>query len=106
MISPLAALIRYHEMKTVSDEASATPSRASDEFRLLQSIPADLQKKYLRISKRHGTTAVVTIERGVCMGCFVRQASAPSEVEEDIYECQNCNRLLYDPDVAYDFSAH
>jgi predicted nucleic acid-binding Zn-ribbon protein len=103
MIAPLAALIRYHELKT-EPAVGQSAARASEEFRLLQSIPNDLQKRYVRVAKRHQISAVVPFERGVCTGCHMRQPSVPQEVAEDVYECQNCARLLYDPDVAYDYS--
>ncbi|MBI1293137.1 hypothetical protein GC173_18170 [bacterium] len=103
MIAPLAALIRYHEMKC-GTEGSVSPSRASEEFRLLQSIPPELQKRYLRVQKRHSISAVVPVERGVCTGCHMRQPPMVTEVAEEVYECQHCSRLLYDPDVAYEHS--
>jgi hypothetical protein len=34
----------------------------------------------------------------------MRQPNSGNEIAEDIHECQNCGRLLYDPDVAYDYS--
>lgn len=103
MISPLAALIRYHELTTESP-SEGTPVRTSEEFRLLQSIPQDLQKRYLRVHKRYNASAVTTLERGICTGCHMRQPAAAPEVAEDVHECQSCGRLLYDPDVAFDYS--
>ena len=104
MIAPLAALIRYHEIYSEAPAAEETPFRLSEKTRLLQAMDQNLHRRYLKMHRRHGISTVVPMERGICTGCHMRQPSRPNLVEEDIYECQNCGRFLYDPDVAYEYN--
>jgi predicted nucleic acid-binding Zn-ribbon protein len=103
MISPLVALIRLNELES---DAAATPSpnRTAEAHRLTQAFSTETQHRYLRMRRRYGATAIVPVERGICMGCFMRQPAVPKEIEEDVYECQNCGRFLYEPEVAFDYS--
>jgi predicted nucleic acid-binding Zn-ribbon protein len=104
MISPLAALLRIHEIR-VSDANSSDDHHDHSEIpRLLQAINPALNMRYSKSYHRHGLSAVVAMERGICTGCHMRQPACTPVIETDIYECQNCNRLLYDPDVAYEYS--
>lgn len=102
MIAPLAALIRYHELKT--DNSEKTSYNKREEARLLASMSDDLKNRYEMAVRRYGAKAVVPLERGICRGCFMRQPAILPEIEEDVHACQNCGRLLYDPDVAYELS--
>lgn len=104
MIPPLAALVRFHELTLETSAQADAVSRLAEKNRLLTSMSPDLQKHYAKIQRRHGISAVVPMKRGVCTGCFVRQPARPVEVDEEVYECFQCNRLLYDPDVAYELS--
>jgi predicted nucleic acid-binding Zn-ribbon protein len=101
MIAPLAALLRYHELKTQGTAAALT---RREEARLLQSLTLDIQRRYSNLSKRFEASAVVPLERGICTGCYMRQPADLKEIGEDIHECQHCGRLLYDPDVAFELS--
>jgi hypothetical protein len=102
MIAPLAALLRYHDLQTEAGHAEISENQ--EVVRLKQAMSDGLYRKYLRTHRRHGLSAVVPSERGVCSGCHMRQPAGAPEIEEDISECQNCGRLLYDPDVAFDYS--
>ena len=95
MISPLAALLRIHEMDVEGEETS-------EKIRLQQSLSPALARKFAITRRRFGATAVVPMERGVCRGCYTRQPSLVPEIDEDVHECFNCGRLIYDPDIAYD----
>jgi predicted nucleic acid-binding Zn-ribbon protein len=99
MISPLAALLRLHEIET---EENQTASNEDNPERLIQAIEPRAMMKYRKMRNRYGTRAVVPVERGVCTGCHMRQPNMVQELDEEISECQNCGRLLYEPDAAYE----
>ncbi len=101
MIAPLAALLRLHEYCT---EGKKAPKRGAEVNRLRQSLSEELSERYDGLVEQHGAGAIAELDRGICTGCFMRQPDQTIQVEEDIYACQNCGRLLYDPDVAYDYS--
>jgi len=106
MIAPLAALLRYHELNT----AQALPaegvkaSHSAEASRLLQAMTPNLQRQYLKVAKRYGVTAIAPAERGVCTACSMRQPKGAVELDYEVTQCQNCGRLLYDPDAAYEYS--
>ena len=102
MIAPLAALLRLHELQT-SGEAES-PMGRREEARLLQPLSSALLEQYQNLQRRYGDSAIVPMERRICKGCYMRQPAIPEEVEEDVHVCQNCSRLLYDPDVAFGLS--
>lgn len=102
MIPPLAALLRYHENAHSGAEATSYERREST--RLLTALNARLQAKYNAATSRYGSGAVVEINRNTCTGCHMRLPANPRELAEDVYQCDHCGRLLYDPDAAYDLS--
>lgn len=101
MIAPLAALLRLHELHI---EGADINGRGAEINRLRQSMSDRLNERYEQLLSRHGHTAVAELERGICRGCFMRQPGQTVELEEDVYQCENCGRLLYDPDVAFELS--
>lgn len=104
MIHPLAALIRLHELNVAAPTGEAERTHANEQVRMLQAVSPSLHQRYLRIHARHGESAVVPREDGVCTGCHVRQPAAARPVEDAIFQCQNCHRLLYERDEAYELS--
>ena len=100
MISPLAALLRLHELNTEPPEDEA--KRRRHEQRLMVALPDRLQAHYETARRRYGLTAVVPLERGICRGCYVRQPSAPKSIEEGVFSCQSCGRVLYDQEAAFE----
>lgn len=89
-------------MRTEISEGKETHRR--EETRLLQSLSPDALRHYTNAERRYGISAVVPMAKQSCTGCHVRQPKMLAEVAEDVHECQNCGRLLYDPDVAYELS--
>lgn len=102
MISPLAALLRLHEINVSSPRPDGP--RSAEVQRLLLALTPELHQKYLNNYLRHGSMAVVPVERGACTGCYTRQPRQPYYVDDGVLECQHCGRLLYDRDEAYELS--
>ncbi|MCC5877198.1 MAG: hypothetical protein JJU11_13335 [Candidatus Sumerlaeia bacterium] len=96
MISPLAALLRLHEMVNEGEDSP-------EMVRVAQSLSPTLARKFEITRRRFGATAVVPMERGVCKGCYTCQPAMVPEIDDDVHECFNCGRLIYDPDIAYDY---
>ncbi len=103
MIAPLAALLRLHEMETGAENGTST-EKISNKDRLLQSLDEEMIEIYQKLALQYGVTAVTTVEKNSCMGCYMRQPSHKEELAEDIYRCHNCGRFLYEPDAAYELS--
>lgn len=101
MIAPLSALLRLHEFNC--GITSATLGNI-DRERLLAAVDPVVMARYERLLKRFGQSAVVPMERQVCSGCHMRQPAEPKHLDMDIYQCENCHRLLYDPDLACELS--
>ena len=100
MISPLAALVRLHELNVDPPKSKATRQR--QEERLLQALSSRLRAHYDHARARYGDSALVPLERNVCRGCYMRQPSVLNEIEEGISQCENCGRLNYDADLAFE----
>jgi predicted nucleic acid-binding Zn-ribbon protein len=100
MIPPLAALLRLHEHLSNPEN----PAKAAEIKRLRQSLSPILIRKYELANRRFGGGCVVPMERGICSGCYMMQPASLPEIDEDVHECTHCGRLLYDPDVAYEYS--
>lgn len=103
MISPLAALLRLHEIHLAKNGTPDAP-RNAEVSRLLQALTPALHQRYVNTLRRHGVNAVAPLEHGICMGCFMRQPSQPQQIDEGLFLCQHCGRILYDRDEAYEAS--
>ncbi|MEO8377368.1 MAG: hypothetical protein ABI579_06830 [Candidatus Sumerlaeota bacterium] len=101
MIHPLAALIRFHEIQSdgVVRPEGSLPAEA---LRLQQVLTPTLQQHYEKLFARYGSTAVLPLRRGICTGCHMRHPAGAHRLAEAISQCQNCHRLVYDPDEAYE----
>ncbi len=104
MIRPLAALLRLHEINQMSKGKPISDTQQREVSRLLQSITPEAHRAYLQNLKKYGDNAVAPISHGACTGCYVKQPSVMSEIEDSIYRCQSCGRLIYDQDEAYELS--
>ena len=62
------------------------------------SLPEPLLQRYMTLQKRYGCRALATLERNICMGCFITQPSNIREAAEEIFVCEQCGRLIYDPE--------
>jgi predicted nucleic acid-binding Zn-ribbon protein len=102
MIAPLAALLRLHEInETVRTQGEKAVNR-SEVNRLLQSLTPQLHRHYLTACRRFGETPIAVIERGACTGCHTRQPAQLPEIDEGVYQCHHCGRLVYLPEEAYE----
>jgi predicted nucleic acid-binding Zn-ribbon protein len=64
---------------------------------LAAQIDDEWLRLYERVAKRHGR-AVVPVEGGVCLGCFMglpTSAQIKPKPGENIRVCENCGRILY-----------
>jgi predicted nucleic acid-binding Zn-ribbon protein len=64
---------------------------------LAQQVSVKWLRMYERVSKRHGR-AVVPVEGGVCLGCFMGLPTShqtSQKADEEVSVCENCGRILY-----------
>lgn len=103
MLDPLEAIIRLHEL-TVGRSSQGDPDRVKAEIeRCKAELPPDLVDRHEFLVGRYGATAVAPIKAGCCSGCFVQlPSSRGNRVEEGLYACEQCGRLLYDESKVYD----
>ena len=104
MIPPLVALLRLHEINASTPAVSPHAPRSRELVRFLQALTPEMHKRYVNSYTRHGHNAVAAIEHGACGGCHMRLPASPAEMEEYIYSCDHCGRLLYDRDEAFEYS--
>jgi predicted nucleic acid-binding Zn-ribbon protein len=67
---------------------------------LATKIDEDLLAGFERLFKSKGDAAVVAIEHGVCTGCHMKVTTATAagvKAGKEIVNCENCGRILYDP---------
>jgi predicted nucleic acid-binding Zn-ribbon protein len=100
MIAPLAALLRIHEAR----HEGGLPLDPDTSERLTFHLGAPTLRRYEMATKRLGADAVAPIERGACSRCHVLLPRQPKTLADDIYQCESCGRILYDPEVAFDLS--
>jgi predicted nucleic acid-binding Zn-ribbon protein len=65
---------------------------------LMQSVDAELRRKYEMIFSRRGGVAVVEMRGGICQGCRMRvppQLSNQIRRNEQVHVCPSCQRMLY-----------
>jgi predicted nucleic acid-binding Zn-ribbon protein len=104
MIPPLAALLRLHETNSALGNVDPHAARSRELVRLLQALTPEMHRRYVNAHRRHGHSAVAAIEHGACGGCHMRLPASPPEVDESIYACDHCGRLLYDRDEAFEYA--
>jgi uncharacterized protein len=67
---------------------------------LATKIDEDLLARFERLFKSKGDAVVVAIEHGVCTGCHMKVTTATAagvKAGKEIVSCENCGRILYDP---------
>ena len=103
MLGPLEALIRLHELKTAG-KTRISSSRAQTEVdRCKAELPPEMVDRHDYLVGRYGASAVVPVKSGCCSGCHVQIPSArQNRLEEGVYVCEQCGRLLYDETKVYD----
>ena len=63
----------------------------------LEGLELDLRRRYLRIHKGHGYTALAALVDGACGGCGQRlppQRAIDIQRRGEILVCQGCGRLI------------
>ncbi len=101
MNTPLSSLRRLHELEQGLKSAEKS---ASERERLAKRLDPKLLSRYRQALQRHGETALAELQHGtVCSGCYMRQPVVPRVLAENICQCENCGRLLYDPDAEMDY---
>ena len=107
LLHTLPALFRLHELNYfTSPRTTQEKARAEREkTRCRDELSSALLKRYEVLKEHYGKTALVPLKNGVCTGCFITQPeSGLIEVEDGIYQCQHCGRLLYKPEELYEES--
>lgn len=105
LLDPLSALIRLNDLEsnTPAEERKA-PQILREIERCRQALSADVLTHYEDRRRKHGKTAIVPIERSSCSGCNITlPAGGLLEIAEDIHICSHCDRLIYDPELVFDF---
>lgn len=105
MITPLQALLRLHELQySTGTGMRADRDRLQAEMeRCRASIPTLLLQRYENLQQRYGARAIASLERNVCKGCYISQPATLKEIAEDLYVCEQCRRLIYDPEMVIDY---
>jgi len=105
LLDTLSALIRLNDLEsTIPPAERQTPQVLREIERCRQAISADILKRYEDRRRKHGKTAIVPIERCSCSGCNITlPAAGLEEIAEDVLVCSHCDRLIYDPELVFDF---
>jgi predicted nucleic acid-binding Zn-ribbon protein len=104
LLDQLSALIRLNDIDSGENSALSVDQATREVERCHQVLSEDVIKEYEMRRDRFGKTAVVPIERGSCSGCNIAiPAVGMEEIAEDISKCPSCDRLVYDPELAFDF---
>jgi predicted nucleic acid-binding Zn-ribbon protein len=104
MLDALSALIRLHELEMCKDSLSESQrQRAEIEIqRCKEELPDSVLHRYAILKDRFGATAVAKYDRGVCSGCCLSiPRSTIQHAADNIFVCEHCGRLLFDPELAY-----
>ncbi|MCX7044599.1 MAG: hypothetical protein NTX50_03800 [Candidatus Sumerlaeota bacterium] len=107
MLGQLEALIRLHELRKQGTEGKKQSRRQVTEIeRCKLELPPQLIDRHEYLVKRYGAGAIAPIKNGCCSGCYVHMPSSRKNmIEENIYVCEQCGRLLYDEAKVYDLVA-
>ena len=68
---------------------------------LASKIDEDLLGRFERLFKSKGDAVVVPLEHEVCTGCHMKvttQTAHRAKAGKEIVSCENCGRILYDPE--------
>ena len=109
MIDSMSALLRLHELEFdkahLSDEDRRRIRIEIDRCRA--ELNPELLQRYETLKGRYGRTALVQMVRNTCMGCFISiPESRAGEITDEIGCCEQCGRLLYNPEFAFDNSLY
>ncbi|MFH0795327.1 MAG: hypothetical protein V2A74_14995 [bacterium] len=109
MIDSMSALLRLHELKFdhghASDEEKRRIKKEIDRCRA--ELDPELLQRYETLKGRYGRTALVQMENNTCMGCFISiPASKAENITDELGCCEQCGRLLYNPEHAFDTSLY
>lgn len=100
MIEPIVALLRLQELES---EHGSLPE-TEEVLRLQQVLSPRLRSRLIAARRRHPANPIVPVERGSCTGCHVQLPKQKTELAPDVYHCESCSRVLYDPEVAFEHS--
>jgi predicted nucleic acid-binding Zn-ribbon protein len=101
MIHPLAALLRLHEIN-VETARTHQPLNREEVSRLMQALTPAMIERYRVLYREYGEDAVAPVRRGACTGCHTRTPAKMPRLDDEIYECERCGRILYIPAIAYE----
>jgi predicted nucleic acid-binding Zn-ribbon protein len=90
------------ELKELAERAKAIEARIGDlkneRTALVEPIDPTTLSLYERLMKSKGDSAVVLMEAGICTGCHVKVVSGTLQslkADENITQCEQCGRILY-----------
>ena len=99
MLSSLGTLLRYHELAIKEISGRATRRVRAEKARCDQELSPQLMGRYQYLFSRYRASAVTPLRSGCCSGCYVHVAkSKHNKVDEGVYVCEQCGRLLFDAD--------
>ena len=103
MLGTLEALIRLHELEVVRNSGKADKRTQLEEDRCKQELPPELVDRHEYLFSRYGASALTPIKNGCCSGCYVQMPSSRNnKLENGVYVCEQCGRLLYDESRVFD----
>ncbi len=92
---------RASEMEGLGFKVQNLPALEDSRVKLVERLTPAALSLYERISKRFGR-AVVPVQGGVCLGCFMALPTQHIGIEERedptgerVPTCENCGRILY-----------
>lgn len=95
------------EKKTIENELNAVDTDAANWEQkredLQKSVPDDLLTRYEKIRKRNKGIGVTSVWKSVCNGCHMNippQLYNEVQKSEELFNCPNCNRIIYFQDMA------
>lgn len=92
LIDNVSALLRLQEL-----EQNSKNSCSKEEIGKLKSNLSDeLMHRYEYLRKKFGKTAVVPVKNKLCYGCYITNAAQSKPIEEGVYVCEHCGRMMLD----------
>ena len=103
MLGSLEALLRLHELSIQEAEGRTTPRLKVEMERCRLELPPQLIDRHEYLFSRYRASAVAPIKSGCCSGCYIQMPSSrQNKVEEGVFACEQCGRLLFDAARVYD----
>ncbi len=102
MLGPLESLIRLHELTVDKPDVKNRRRMRAEVDRCKLELPPEIVDRHEYLVGRYGKSALVPIKGGCCTGCYISVPSSRESLEEGLYACEQCGRLLFDESKVFD----